>query len=99
MTDIEQAIQPEEQQQSGPPHYEYKVLSDILYGDIPTECNFYAIIDECSVKRPTKRKGAIYSILTQCKLHRLSPSLCHRLSVYLGLTPGSSVDLQTGCAM
>ncbi|KAK9908123.1 hypothetical protein WJX75_002953 [Coccomyxa subellipsoidea] len=55
MAENENQIHQEHQQQSSPPQYEYKVLSDILEGPIPVECNLYAVIVECSVPRPTRR--------------------------------------------
>ncbi|BDA45056.1 probable protection of telomeres protein 1 at N-terminal half [Coccomyxa sp. Obi] len=56
------------QQQGVPPQYEYKVLTDILEGPIPTECNLYAVIVECSVPRPTRGKDWV------CNARLVDPS-------------------------
>ncbi|EIE21102.1 hypothetical protein COCSUDRAFT_43452 [Coccomyxa subellipsoidea C-169] len=55
MAEDQEQTHQEQQQQRGPPQYEYKVLTDILEGTLPMECNLYAVLIECSVPRPTRR--------------------------------------------
>ena len=57
MNEVQQPMPHQHQQQGVPPQYDYRVLTDILEGPIPTECNLYAVIVECSVPRPTRGKG------------------------------------------
>lgn len=94
MAENENQIHQEHQQQSSPPQYEYKVLSDILEGPIPVECNLYAVIVECSVPRPTRRVGEWFNILGA------SSTVFHYAELYsMEQKPSDlGVLLQTGCA-